>query len=356
MKEALKEARRGLGRVHPNPLVGALLVKNNRVISRGFHEAYGESHAEVHAIRSAGERAKGATLYTTLEPCTHYGKTAPCTSLILKSGIREVVIGCSDSNPDVSGKGAALLKKNGVRVTRNILKDEALSLNKSFFYWSRHKMPYVIVKAAQSIDGKIATRFKESKWITGEQARHFGQKLRSESDAVLIGINTALKDDPRLDVRLKDYKGEQPYKIVLDSTLKLTPSLALFGGTPRNKIIVATTSRSTRAKRQKLSEDAIVIAAKEEKGRVDLKDLFMKLARLGVTQILIEGGGEVIANALQKKLVNECYFFIAPIVIGGKESVGSVGGSGIDRLKQAYRFKKVSTQMLGSDLMIHGEF
>lgn len=356
MQEALKEARRGLGRVHPNPLVGAVLVKNGKIIAKGAHEFFGGPHAEVQAIRRAGKKANGATLYSTLEPCTHFGKTAPCTSLILKKGVRRVVIGCSDINPDVSGKGASFLRQRKVKVIQNVLKDEAIRLNQSFFYWSKHKIPYVIIKAAQSLDGKIATRLNEAKWITGEKARDFVQRLRSESDAILVGMNTVMRDNPRLTVRTKGYRGEQPYKIILDSRLRISLSRRLFKKTPSNKIIIATTSKSKASKRKELSKKSIVILTKEKNNRVDLEDLLKKLGRLGITQILVEGGGEVIADFLDKKMVQECYFFVAPFIIGGKDAISSVGGRGIQALAKAYRFKRMNMQKVGQDLLIHGEF
>ena len=231
MKRALNLARKGQGFVHPNPLVGAVLVKNNKIIGEGAHERFGGPHAEVNAIRRAAQSPAGATLYITLEPCAHTGKTPPCTDLILKSNIKRVVVGAKDPHPLVSGKGLRILRNKGVRVETGVLEKEAAAMNRDFNYWVRRKVPYVIAKVAQSLDGKIATKRGQSQWITGEEARRYGHGLRAASDAILVGVNTILRDDPRLSVRLGKGRGainRAPTKVILDSRLRTPLRARIF--------------------------------------------------------------------------------------------------------------------------------
>ena len=344
MKRALAEARKGLGRVHPNPLVGAVLVKKDKVIGSGAHEMFGKAHAEVNAILSSKIDPAGATLYVTLEPCRHFGKTPPCTNFILKHGIKKVVIASRDLNPVVAGKGIQALKKAGVRVVTGVMEKEALELNKDYFHWIKRKMPYAVVKVAQSLDGKISTAGGQSRWITAKASRIFGHRLRAESDATLVGVETVLKDDPLL--------RRAPIKIILDSHLRTPTNAAVFR---RGWVIIAVTKKAPPAKRNKFrSQPAEIIVTKEKKGRVDLTDLFKKLAAKGIVRVLIEGGGEVIASALAEKLVREIYFFIAPKIIGGKKSVGSVGGKDTVVLNQALSLKHLEFHPIGCDWLAHG--
>lgn len=353
MHRALEAARAGTGRVHPNPLVGAVVVKNGRLISEGAHLRYGGPHAEVNALDAAGRAAAGATLYVTLEPCPHTGKTPPCADLILSRKIKKVVIGAGDPNPLVSGKGIRALRRGGVEVVSGVLSEAAEDLNKSFNFWMRRKMPYVIVKCAQSLDGRIATRTGKSRWISGEEARRFAHALRAESDAVLVGANTVRRDDPRLDARLSK-NGATPIKVVLDAGLKTPLSAKLFSS--KGPVILAATRRASAAAVRRFDGKAKVAVIKDSRGRVDLKALLKYLADRGVTQVLIEGGGEVIADAISNGLAQEICFIVAPLIIGGKNAVPSVGGEGAARLAKAWRLKEWRIEPLGADILFRGKF
>ena len=353
MKKAVILARQGIGKVHPNPLVGAVLVKKGQVIGKGFHGRFGAPHAEVNAIRSAKGRAGGSTLYVTLEPCAHFGKTPPCADFIIQNNIKEVVVGASDPNPLVSGKGLRRLRKAGVRVRTGILKRECEELNRDYNHWIRRKMPYVVVKVAQSLDGKIATKTGESQWISGEASRRFSQNLRAESDAILVGINTVLKDDPRLTVRhLRN--GRQPVKVILDSGLRISPNARIFSKASQGSVILAVTKKAGQAKQNRFKGKAEILTLKEKSGKIDLRALLSQLAKRGFLRVLIEGGGEVIGEAFSEKLVQEIYFFIAPKVIGGKEAPSSVAGKGSAHLKEAFKIRQIKIERVGDDLLIHG--
>lgn len=350
MRRALELARRGSGCVHPNPMVGAVLVKNNRVVGEGAHERFGGPHAEVNALRKAGSSASGATLYVTLEPCAHFGKTPPCTDLILREKIKRVIVAARDPNPLVSGKGVKLLMKAGVQVETGVLQAEAEELNRAYDHWVKKKMPYVIVKVAQSLDGKIVARAGQPRWITGPAARKFSHGLRAASDAILVGINTVLKDDPRLNVRFGK-RGKAPLKIVLDSGLRTPPGARLFSS--KDPVLLAVTRRAARSRFSRY-KNAEILSVPEKRGRVDLGALLKVLGKRGIVQLMIEGGGEVIGEAIARKVVNEVYVFIAPRLIGGRQAAGSVGGKGVNFLKDMAKIKKLDVTPVGDDLLIHG--
>ena len=355
MERAIQIAKRGIGKVSPNPIVGAVLVKSHKIIGEGAHLRFGGPHAEVNAILNAKKKdLAGATLYVSLEPCAHQGKTPPCADLILKKNIRRVVIGARDPNPAVSGRGVRILKQRGVKVLTGVLEREASELNKGYNRWIRTKRPYVIVKAAQSLDGKIATRTGQSRWISGEAARQLGHELRAASGAILVGVNTVLRDNPRLDVR-HAANAAQPVKVVLDSALRIRPASRLFSSRVKTPVILAVTKKAPKSKFKRFRGKAEIWVMREKNGRVDLKQVLERLGRRGICQVLIEGGGEVIGDAFLRRIVNEVYFLIAPLVIGGRQAVGSVGGSGIRKLSDAYRFKKIEVQKIGEDVLIHGE-
>lgn len=353
MKRALTLAMKGQGFVHPNPLVGAVLVKNNKIIGEGAHERFGGPHAEVNAIRRAAQSPAGATLYITLEPCAHTGKTPPCTDLILKSGIKRVVAGANDPNPLVSGKGLRILSKKGVKVTAGIMRKEAEALNKDFNHWIRAKTPYVVAKTAQSLDGKIATKSGQSQWITGPEARRYGQRLRAACDAILVGVNTILRDDPLLSVR-QGKGAPQPLKIVLDSRLKTPPRARIFSKESPGNVILAVTRKAPRNKGRLFRGKAEILVVKEKGGKVDFTALLKSLGKRGVVSVLIEGGGEVIGEAFSSKVVNEVYFFIAPKIIGGRTAIPSVGGAGVSSLKDAAAIWNLEVRPVGKDLLAHG--
>lgn len=357
MRRALKLARRGQGCVHPNPMVGAVLVKDGRIVGEGFHERFGGPHAEVNAIRRSRRTPKGCTLYLTLEPCSHVGKTPPCAELILKSGIKKVVIATKDPNPVVNGRGAQMLKKAGVQVTEGVLTQEARALNRDFSHWVRQRMPYGVVKIAQSLDGKIATRTGESHWISGPEARDVSQTLRAASDAVLVGVRTILQDNPYLSVRngMEKKNGfRPPVKVILDGALRTPLHANIFSGKSTGGVILAATRRAPKNRIRLLRKKAEVLVLPGRGGRVDLKSLFKELAKRGIVSVLVEGGGETIAEALNRKLAQELYWFVAPKIIGGRGAPASVGGSGIDSLKRSFAVRQMSVRRIGEDLLVHG--
>ena len=356
MKRAIVLAQAGRGKAHPNPLVGAVLVRGGKILSEGAHERYGQSHAEVNAIFSSGRDPKGATLYVNLEPCAHFGKTPPCTDLILASKISRVVIGMKDPNPFVAGRGIRILKKAGIRVTLGVLEKEALELNRDYAHWVIHRTPYVLVKAAQSLDGKIATSTGDSQWITEKKSRVFSHELRASSDAILVGVNTILRDDPRLDTRLASIQ-RYPVKIVLDSFLRTPSSARLFSKTSRDRVLLVTTQRAAQKQWTRLERKAeVLLVPEKKKGFIDWKFLLKELGERGIVNLLVEGGGEVIGSAIREKIVHEMVVFVAPKIIGGKSSVSSVGGEGAQFLKEAANLHDLRAEPIGRDLLIRGRF
>ncbi len=355
MRLALRLAKKAAGLTSPNPLVGAVIVKNRAVIGQAYHKRAGLAHAEVLALDKAGKAARGGSLYVTLEPCCHFGQTSPCVEKILACGIKKVIFALSDPNPLNNGKGRKFLRRQGVKVISGVLEEEARALNRVFIKHITKQMPFVTVKIAQSLDGKIAASSGDSRWITSPASRNFAHKLRSQADAVLVGINTVLKDDPLLSCRLNNrlYK-KQPKKVIVDTRLKLSPNSKVFSPRSPAEVVIATTRFAPRAKVLYFKKKATVILAKDEEKRVNLRDLLSKLAGQGLAHILIEGGGEIIASALEKGLVDRMVVFISPKIIGGRQAPTAVEGKGIEKIKQALRLKDMKVKRIGSDLMIEG--
>jgi diaminohydroxyphosphoribosylaminopyrimidine deaminase/5-amino-6-(5-phosphoribosylamino)uracil reductase len=365
LRLALRLAWRGYGLTSPNPMVGAVLVKGGKIIGRGWHRRAGRAHAEVEAIREAAKRghtAQGATLYVTLEPCSTHGRTPPCTDAIIAAGIKHVVVGATDPNPKHSGRAFRLLKRAGIKVVHGILADEANELNEAFNHWIVHHTPFVTVKAAMTLDGKIATPGGESKWITGEKARAHGMKFRQGADAVLVGINTILSDDPQLTVRGTIVKSSSPKRrIVLDS-LARTPLHSKVVNDRFAKLTTVVVTRSAPKKRvTALAKRVQVIVAplakskiKNQKSKIDLKWLLKKLGRENVTSLLVEGGGEVNASFLLGGLAQRVAFFYAPKILGGRDARKSVGGEGIQRVADMIRLRDVKWKRQGEDLLLTG--
>ncbi len=356
MKRALFLAQAGRGKAHPNPLVGAVVVKGGKIIGEGAHERYGQSHAEVNAIFSCKTDPKNATLYVNLEPCAHFGKTPPCTDLILGSKIKRVVAAMKDPNRFVAGRGFRALKEAGIQVDCGVLEEDARELNRDYCHWITHRTPYVIVKAAQSLDGKIATASGDSKWITGKKSRIFSHELRASSDAILVGVNTILKDDPRLDTRLASIQ-RYPVKVVLDSFLRTPTHAKIFSKTSRDRVILVTTKRAPQKPWTRLERKAeVLLLPEKKKGFIDWKALLTELGARGIVNLLIEGGGEVIGSAIREKIAHEIYLFVAPKIIGGKDALSSVGGEGIQFLKEAANLRDLRAEPVGNDLLLRGRF
>lgn len=350
MAQALKLAEKGLGLTSPNPTVGAVIVKNGQVIGRGYHKKAGTYHAEINALQNCQTSPKGAALYVTLEPCSTYGKTPPCTEVIRQAGIKKVIIGTLDPNPLHYQKSLAFFKKHHIGCLNGILEKECRELNKAFNKYIAEDLPYVTVKAALSLDGKIATKTNDSKWITGRTSRQYVHKLRSQVDAVLVGQNTFNLDNPKLNVRMGIKTVKHPLKIILDSNL-CSIDIDNF---PKDTII-ATTGQAPELKIRSLkAKKAQLILAKLRKKKIDLKDLAKRLAKKSITHLLVEGGGETIASFFEQKLVDEVIFFIAPKIIGGKEAKTPVEGSGIAAVKNALNIDIKQIKKIDNDIMIKG--
>ncbi len=371
IEKALSLALKAKGMTFPNPLVGALVVKGARIIGKGYHRKAGLAHAEIEALEDAGKKAQGASLYVTLEPCTHYGRTPPCVDKILEAGIRKVFIGITDPNPLNNGKGIKLLQEHGVAVRAGFLEDKLRKVNQSFIKYITKKIPYVTVKVGQSLDGKIATRTGDSKWITSDQAREFTHRLRNDYDAIMVGVNTVIRDNPFLapvapDKRfipslLRDSDSLHTERagftrIIVDSHLS-TPANANIFQKPYPVIIATLKETSGQEKENKtlLSQKAKILEVKENNGLVNLYDLLRKLAtRFEITNILVEGGGTLIGSLFDFDLVDRALFFIAPKIIGGKDAISSVMGRGISRVDKAFNLKDAGIKKAGNDFLIDG--
>ncbi|MCH7505334.1 bifunctional diaminohydroxyphosphoribosylaminopyrimidine deaminase/5-amino-6-(5-phosphoribosylamino)uracil reductase RibD [PVC group bacterium] len=377
MRCAIDLAKKGQGRTHPNPMVGCVVVEKNKILGRGYHVYTDWLHAEVIAIRDAMRRVKtsrksqqlkNCTLYVTLEPCSSYGRTCPCTDAIVFSGIKRVVVSAMDPHPGHRGQGLKILKSHGIHVTKDILAKESMILNKAYMKALSEKRPYIILKSAVSLDGKIATRSGDSAWITSLASRKLVHKLRAQVDGVLVGANTVLKDNPLLTARLSG-STLQPVRIVLDGqgrVLRKSKNLKLFQSilnkknqTERPYDILVLTQPGVRTEsvvkawgKKRVKIESIPILKNK---KLSLKDVLKKLVDLGIYQILVEGGGETNASFLSSGNVDECWFFIAPKLIGGRSAPTAFEGRGINRIKQAYQLKNVTYRKIGPDILIQGQ-
>lgn len=351
MAAALRAARRGLGRTSPNPAVGAVIVKDGRIVGRGHHARAGGAHAEVVALRQAGPAARGADLYTTLEPCDHTGKTGPCSVAILEAGVRRVFTGSHDPNPLVNGKGVARLRAAGVEVVEDVLRAECDALVAPWQTFMRERRPFVTLKAAVTLDGRLATRTGDARWVTGAAARDRVHRLRDEVDAVLVGSGTARADDPRLTTRLPGGKGRDPLRVVLDTELRLPPRLALFRGGSTAPTIVAH-APDARARRP-AGPGVERLAVRRGKGGLSLPDLLAKLAARGVVHLLVEGGAAVHARFLEAGLVDRVMVFVAPKLLGA-DGVPLAALRGPARMAGAMSLRDVSVERLGDDVLVAG--
>jgi diaminohydroxyphosphoribosylaminopyrimidine deaminase/5-amino-6-(5-phosphoribosylamino)uracil reductase len=353
MRRALQLAALGRGRTSPNPMVGAVVVRDGAEVGCGYHRAAGQPHAEAEALRAAGPQARGATLYVNLEPCPHHGRTPPCTDAILAAGVRRVVVAMEDPDPRVRGRGLVRLREAGVEVAVGVLEGEARRLNEAYVKHRTAHLPWVTCKWAMSADGRIATRSGASRWITGTEARQFAHLLRDQHDAVLVGSGTALRDDPALTCRIPG--GRDPLRVVVDSTLRLPPHARLLreGTSP---VVVATTPRAEAERVDRLTRaGAEVWVCEPEGGRVCLRDLLRRLAERGVVSVLVEGGGALHASLLEAGLVDRVVALVAPVLVGGVESPGPVSGRGVADLGEALRLENVTVRRLGEDVCLEGD-
>lgn len=355
MTAALRLAARGRGFTSPNPMVGAVVVADGRVVGRGYHRRAGGPHAEVIALRQAGRRARGATLYVSLEPCSHNRKrTPPCVPLILRFGVRRVVVAMRDPNARVNGRGIRALKAAGLKVEVGCLSEAAERLNAAYCRWQRTGRPLVILKAGMTLDGKVATRRGESQWITGDRARRHAHRLRGQVDAIMVGIGTVKADDPQLTARLPG-QVRQPVRVVVDSRADIPLRAKLLSPKLRGGTLVAITDRAPVRRRERLRSLGVnVLVLKSRQGRVPLDSLLDILGRLRITSLLIEGGSELNAAAVREGLVDRVAFYVAPRLLGGQDAKGVIGGRSPDRLVHATTLTDVSVQRIGADLLIEG--
>ena len=353
MQQALQIAAYAAGRTSPNPLVGAVIVKDGRVVGQGWHRKAGTEHAEIHALRQAGELAAGATIYVTLEPCSHYGRTGPCSKALIDAGIQRVVIAMLDPNPLVAGKGVAMLKAAGIEVETGLLQAQAERLNEVFLKWIMTKMPFVVMKTAMTLDGKIATAAGNSKWISNEVSRRRVHELRDVYDGILVGIGTVLADDPALTTRLDSPSGKNPLRIVVDSRAR-TPLTAKVVTDGQAETLIAVTAAAEAAKVEALRQAGVEVLVVNDGQQVDLKQLFCLLGERGVCSIFVEGGARINYSLLKAGLVDKVYTFIAPKMVGGSSAPGPVGGDGVETLDQAFLLEDVETELLAGDILVSG--
>lgn len=349
MKLALNMAKATRGQTSPNPMVGAVLVKNHEIVGVGIHVKAGGPHAEVHAIQMAGEKAKGATLYVTLEPCSHYGKTPPCTDLIIQSGVKKVFVAAVDPNPKVCGNGIQKLKKAGIQVKVGLLQDEASTLNKVFFHYTRTGLPFVTMKTAISMDGKIATVMGESKWITGEKAREDVHQYRHMHDAILVGVNTVIHDNPFLTTRLKN-GGKNPIRVILDTNLRI-PLDANVVTDKSAKTYIVTGNRANPDKADNLTSLGVKII-KMEQSSISIKEMLKVLGKHDITSIFVEGGGKIQGSFLEEKAFQEIITYIAPKLIGGDQAPATFGGMGIKHINEVPLLRFTQIDKIGDDIKI----
>lgn len=355
MARALTLAARGRGLTSPNPMVGAILVRDGAMLAERFHERAGGAHAEAAALAEAGARARGATLYVTLEPCNHVGRTPPCVDAIIRAGVRRVVSAARDPNPRVKGGGTAALAAAGVEITTPCLEREARDLNRAFFTAVERQRPHVTVKWAMTLDGKIAAFDRRSRWVTGEAARQEGHRLRSQSDAIVTGIGTVLADDPALTVRLAQPWPREPYRVVVDSRARLPLDAKLLQTGSRSRVLVAVGEAAAPQRLAALESAGVtVLACKSRDGRVDVADLGARLLALDVTAVLLEAGSELTGAFVQVGLVDRVAAFVAPTLLGGADAPTPIGGAGL-ALPNALRLTNMTVRPLGTDWLIEAD-
>jgi diaminohydroxyphosphoribosylaminopyrimidine deaminase / 5-amino-6-(5-phosphoribosylamino)uracil reductase len=356
MNKALRLAARGLGQTSPNPMVGAVVVKSNEMVGRGYHEVVGGPHAEVNALRAAGDKAKNGTLYVTLEPCNHQGRTPPCTLAVLGAGISRVVVGMSDPNPRVEGGGALFLRKHGLAVDVGILETKCRLLNQSFIKHSITGLPYVTIKAAATLDGCIAGRTGDSKWITNEQSRRFVHQLRCAVDSILVGIDTAIADDPQLTARIKR-SCRQPIRIILDTRLRIPMTGRLISTAREVPVWVACGEQADRDKEMELQDVGVaVIRLPLKDGRVDLSSLLEEMGKRQVTSLLVEGGGKVSGAFIDRQLADDFHFFYAPKILGDGQATRMVNGRSSESMSDMLQVHDVRVRRFGQDVLLSGRF
>lgn len=354
MRRALELALRGEGAVNPNPLVGAVIVRNGRIIGAGWHERWGGLHAERNALARCSEPAAGATMYVTLEPCCHHGKTPPCTEALISAGIKRVVVGMPDPNPLVAGKGIAQLREAGIEVECGVLEEELRYQNRIFIKYITTRLPWVVMKAAMTLDGKIATSTGDSRWVTGPEARKRVHEMRHSLMAILVGIGTVEADDPMLNCRLEG-EHRQPIRLVADSTARIALDTQLVRTALEQRTIVAHTARAEQSRLDALHKAGVETwCCAEEEGHLSMRDLMQKIGATGIDSLLVEGGGQLNSSLLRSGFVDEAAFFVAPKLVGGADAKSPIEGRGVERMAEAVELEGLEVEHFGADLLIHG--
>ncbi|KAB2954465.1 bifunctional diaminohydroxyphosphoribosylaminopyrimidine deaminase/5-amino-6-(5-phosphoribosylamino)uracil reductase RibD [Heliorestis acidaminivorans] len=361
MQRAIELALRGKGKTSPNPLVGAVIVKDGQIVGEGYHQKAGTAHAEIHALAQANEEARGSTLYVTLEPCSHYGRTPPCTEAILKAGVKKVVMAMLDPNPQVAGKGMEKLRHEGVEVQVGLLSQETAEINQPFLTWITAQRPHVLAKWAMTVDGKIATLSGDSRWISCPTSRQLVHQWRQDKDAILVGIGTVLADDPQLTTRLADFdptfdQSEQrhPLRVILDSKGRTPLTAKVLKAEGKTLIAVTEQAPLEKVKALEAIGATVWLCPQNEKGRIDLPSLMARLGQAGITSLLVEGGSSVHGAFLEDKLVDQIAVFIAPKLVGGATAPSPVGGGGVELMSQAWLVKRWRGQPSGEDYLLEG--
>lgn len=353
MRRAIALAWKGKGHTSPNPMVGCVVVKDGRIIAEGYHEKIGGFHAERNALTRCTEDTEGAELYVTLEPCCHYGKTPPCTEIIIEKKIRKVYVGSMDPNPLVAGGGVRILQEHGIEVECGICKEECDHMNEVFFHYIQHKTPFVVMKYAMTLDGKIACATGDSKWVTGEEARNRVQQMRWQYSGIMVGIGTVLADDPMLNCRIE--KGVDPIRIICDSSLRIPMDSQIVQTAKEIPTIVVATVRARQSQKvQELQQAGVEVLWQEQDGEVDLQSLMHTLGEKGIDSILLEGGGALNGSALKAGIVQRVNCFVAPKLVGGEKAKSPVEGAGIDVMTHAAQLTEVTTEQIGTDFLISG--
>ena len=353
MRIALKLAKKGCGTVSPNPMVGAVIVKNGKIIGEGWHKKCGEPHAERNALSDCSGPADKATMYVTLEPCCHHGRQPPCTEAIIAAGISRVVIGSADPNPQVSGKGISILREHKIEVTKNVLQKECDELNEVFFHYIKTKRPFVVMKYAMTLDGKIACHTGDSKWITGEKAREHVHSLRNRYSAIMVGVNTVISDDPMLNCRING--GKDPVRVICDTNLRTPLTSKVVLTADKIPTVIATCCNQSERWTEYEKHGCKLILTPLKNGHVDLNCLMEKLGQQEIDSVLIEGGSEVHWSALKSGIVNKAAVYISPKLFGGKDAKSPIGGEGVFIPDEAFRLKNRKITVLGDDFLIEGE-
>jgi len=356
MRKALALARKGLGRTSPNPAVGAVIVRNRKIIASGFHRKAGENHAEVEALANLGGKAeRGDTLYVTLEPCNHYGRTPPCTKAILESGIERVVVGLVDPNPTVAGGGCGFLRKKGVDVKIGVLEPECRRLNEWFPKFSKTGHPFVVGKSALTLDGWTATSMGHARWVTNEKSRQLVHQMRDSLDAVMVGVGTVVADDPSLTTRLKKSGGRDPARIIVDTHLRIPGHAKVLNHRSGSETFIAFGEGESEEKREALKREGVSpLCCPTKNGRVDLKSLMAMLGDMGITSLMVEGGATLMASMIGDRLIDKFCIFQSPKILGGGDGIPMVAGKGPEKMDGCIRLKDVQVTQLGGDILLEG--